>query len=238
MENFFCDNAGRRRCCKCNRIIDEACNCKETICCCKCCCCIGSIGPTGATGPTGSTGETGSTGATGETGPTGATGETGPTGATGETGPTGSTGPQGILPLISAVGNDQLIIPGRPVVFQDVIAQVGTTITKMDITDRSVFTINQDGIYRIEYYFQINRGGTITLNNFFYDIFLEDPRTLLGNQLIQSITGNFATIYYTLSVLLSAGQQFHIEFDGPSNGNGTVHTLVQPKITITQLTAL
>jgi len=116
--------------------------------------------------------------------------------------------------------------------------QVGTAITKMEITNRSVFTIHQDGIYQIEYYFQINRGGTITLNNFFYDIYLEDPRALLGNQLIQSITGNYATIYYTLSVSLSAGQQIHIEFDGPANGNGTVHTLVHPKITITQLTAL
>lgn len=184
------------------------------------------MGPTGATGATGATGPAG-----GITGPTGATGEIGPIGIT------GATGESGIKAMLSSQGDEQEIIPGDGVFFSTNILSIGSAITSANTANYTTFTIQEDGVYQIDYYLNIDRTSTI-LADFYYDLYQESPRTLIATQLIESLTGRFATLYYTVTLSMTAGQSFHLEFDGPLNINGTEHRIRIPKITITQLEAL
>lgn len=103
------------------------------------------IAGAGATGATGATG-TGATGATGDTGATGITGATGVTGATGATGATGSTGTF-LSSAVEAVSGTQVVFAGG-LVFFAVTGNYGTGIT---FNGLNAFTLNQPGLYHVEY---------------------------------------------------------------------------------------
>ncbi len=140
----------------------------------------------------------------------------------------------GYNPVIAATGNNQLIQPSQGIIFLNEVAQYGNIITMTEIPNtHSLFTVSEDGSYEISWHFQIQRLYT-ELADFFYDLYLDSPQTLLG-RLSQSVTGEYATFSYTTVVELQAGQGIYIEFDGPLNINGTEHTITEATIVITQL---
>lgn len=159
----------------------------------------------------------------------------GPQGMPGPQGLQGPPGPGGAAAALFAQGVNQAIIPGDGVFFSQTTGQIGTAVTKADIPDLyTSFTVQEDGVYQIAFYFQINRVAA-TLNTFYYDLYQNSPRVLLGNQLVNSLYGGYATMQYDLVVSLTAGQSFHVEFDGPANLNGTEHTLIAPRLSVIQL---
>lgn len=114
------------------------------------CTVLSSAGPTGATGPTGAAGTTGSTGPTGGTG---ATGSTGPTGATGATGAIGNPTSSHIILNGAAFGlNNQNLttISANADATFNVTGMFGTAVTP-PVSSSTQFTINNTGVYTIEY---------------------------------------------------------------------------------------
>ncbi|WP_392387456.1 hypothetical protein, partial [Bacillus pumilus] len=140
----------------------------------------GVTGATGGTGVTGATGGTGVTGATGVTGVTGATGVTGNTGATGDTGATGVTGATGpfFSSAIEGVQNNAQTVPAGGLVSFSNVETTGTGIT---FNGTNSFTLNQPGLYHVEY--DVN-----TAENSGSSVF-----NLIGNNNILSAIGNSAS---------------------------------------------
>ncbi|MGO5060151.1 hypothetical protein ACTQ4P_20625, partial [Clostridium sporogenes] len=127
----------------------------------------GITGPTGLqgiTGPTGLQGITGPTGLQGITGPTGLQGITGPTGPQGITGPTGLqgiTGPTGPQLLTSAffAGQPTGTVPTGGII--SVVAERSTTTPgAFTVNADGSVTINESGIYNLEYSALISQGSS------------------------------------------------------------------------------
>jgi hypothetical protein len=180
----------------------------------------GATGPTGATGEQGAEGARGATGARGEdglpglpgergvTGATGARGATGPAGSAGATGAAGSGGISDILSVYNIAGGLLWFNRGSVLVpFPD--TSINTSYASND--QHSVFTIPEDGIYKIAYDIytakQVNIDTTI----------LRDGQPLSG-------TGNSYTIndyHYSGSIItpLERGDIISLRISDPNDSN-------------------
>lgn len=128
----------------------------------------GEKGDRGTTGPTGPQGERGVQGLPGEIGPKGETGPTGPQGEQGlpgekgeqgiqgNIGPTGPTGPSGSATGVYAskydiVGNLITLTTNQTETVPISTLGIASNITG---TKANTLTINESGVYKIDYYFQ------------------------------------------------------------------------------------
>jgi hypothetical protein len=122
---------------------------------------IGPTGPEGPIGPTGPTGPEGPIGPTGPTGPEGPIGPTGPTGPEGPIGPTGPTGPPaaiGGLQIQAVELSGESVDDGDPVLFDTTVTDIPAGITY----SAGVFTIEEEGIYYISWYVNVDGAGAAT----------------------------------------------------------------------------
>lgn len=182
----------------------------------------GDVGPQGPTGPRGPRGPAGPTGDEGLQGIQGPTGNDGPQGATGATGP---TGPRGLSAFAYfSKTNDDPVLPNSPVIFN-----FNSPSNTLNITNNGAgtFTINEDGIYYINYIItpfsngapRLVAGIVTSTSPFvpesFYKIEPVSPVPVLAGQLIYQFA---AGTTFSLSNLSTTETMFFdndIGFSGP-----------------------
>jgi hypothetical protein len=188
----------------------------------------GTIGPIGLTGPQGTIGPIGPIGLTGTIGPIGLTGTMGP--ITGTMGPIGLTGTMGssitnnnFVWAITIKTNSQTVVSAAT--FNNIIFTATPVIDGWTYA-AGVFTCNQTGKYKVSYTVVMSAtGGSRSasvrgvING--SEVIGSATTENIQSSSINQIWTNF--FYITITITITAGQTFILQFAGSSSGNESIN---------------